>query len=160
MKAMDQAAESEHGLVTDLAGLPALVGTSLGHSEWEVMTQERVDAFAQLTGDHNYIHVDPARASETPYGGTIAHGFFTLSLLAPITQRLNVTDVTMRINYGLDRVRFPAPLAVGARFRGSATVTEVTQIEGGAHVKVAASVEVEGQDKPAVAAECLLRFYR
>jgi acyl dehydratase len=159
-QAMSEAAEPQAEVTTDLAGLPALVGTSLGHSPWTVMTQERIDAFAELTGDHNFIHVDPARASETPYGATIAHGFLTLSLLAPITQRLNVTDVTLRINYGLDRVRFPAPLKVGGRFRGTATVAEVTQIEGGAHVKVEASIEVEGQDKPAVAAECLLRFYR
>jgi acyl dehydratase len=150
---------AKDGTLTDLANLAALAGSSLGNSQWSVMTQEQVDAFADLTGDHNFIHVDLARARQTPYGGTIAHGFLSLSLLAPVTQRLNVTDAALRINYGLDRVRFPAPLAVGARFRGTATILEVTQIEGGAQVKLSASIEVDGQQKPAVAAECVLRFY-
>ena len=155
------AAEQPSGqhTVTDLAGLVALVGASLGHSEWTQMTQQRVDGFADLTGDHNFIHVDVERASETRFGGTIAHGFLTLSLLAPFTQRLDVTDAALRINYGLDRVRFPAPLPVGARFRITATIIEVTPLEGGAQVKLAASIEVEGQAKPALAAECLLRYY-
>jgi acyl dehydratase len=158
--AMDAAEQpTQAGTVTDLAGLPALVGASLGHSDWSEMTQERVDAFAELTGDHNFIHVDVARASQTPFGGTIAHGFLTLSLLAPITQRLQVTDAALTINYGLDRVRFPAALAVGARFRGAATIEQVTPIDGGAQVKLAAQIEVDGQAKPALAAECLLRFY-
>ncbi|MGD0384745.1 MAG: MaoC family dehydratase [Solirubrobacteraceae bacterium] len=157
---MDAAEQPKQaGTVTDLAGLPALVGASLGHSDWSEMTQERVDAFAELTGDHNFIHVDAARARETPFGGTIAHGFLTLSLLAPISQRLVVTDAALSINYGLDRVRFPAALAVGARFRGTATIEQVTPIEGGAQVKLAAQIEVDGQAKPALAAECLLRFY-
>jgi len=145
--------------VTDLAGLPALAGASLGHTDWAVMTQEMVDAFADLTGDHNFIHVDVERARATPFGGTIAHGFLTLSLLAVVTQRLSVSDAALSINYGLDRVRFPAPLAVGARFRAAATIESVTPIDGGAQVKLAAGVEVDGQAKPAVAAECLLRFY-
>jgi acyl dehydratase len=145
--------------VTDLAGLGALVGASLGHSEWTEMTQDRVDGFAEVTGDHNFIHVDARRARETRFGGTIAHGFLTLSLLAPFTQRLEVTDAPLRINYGLDRVRFPAPLPVGTRFRLTATIVEVTPLDGGAQVKLAASVEVEGQAKPALAAECLLRYY-
>ncbi|MGA3360504.1 MAG: MaoC family dehydratase [Solirubrobacteraceae bacterium] len=157
MEAAEQA--GAQATVTDLAGLPALVGRSLGHSPWRTMTQEEVDAFADLTGDHNFIHVDVERARETPFGGTIAHGFLTLSLLAPLTQRLDVTDAALRINYGLDRVRFPAPLAVGARFRITATITEVTPIDGGAQVKLAASVEVDGQAKPALAADCVLRFY-
>ena len=96
---MDAAEQPKQaGTVTDLAGLPALVGASLGHSDWSEMTQERVDAFAELTGDHNFIHVDVARARQTPFGGTIAHGFLTLSLLAPITQRLHVTDAALSIN--------------------------------------------------------------
>jgi acyl dehydratase len=155
------AAEQSTGqrTTTDLAGLPALVGGSLGHSEWTEMTQAEVDAFADLTGDHNFIHVDVERARRTPFGATIAHGFLTLSLLAPLTQRLSVTDAALTINYGLDRVRFPAPLLVGARFRATATIAEVTALEGGAQVKLDASVEVEGTPKPALVAECLLRFY-
>src|ERR1039458_8218027 len=144
---MDAAEQStQEGRRTDLAALPSLVGASLGHTAWSEMTQQMVDAFAELTGDHNFIHVDVARAEATPFGGTI-------------TQRLRVSDAALSINYGLERVRFPAPLAVGARFRGAATIDEVTQIEGGAQVKLAANVEVDGQPKPALVAECLLRFY-
>ena len=152
--------QSQVGIVTDLAGLAALEGTELGHSEWREMTQEMVDAFAELTGDHNFIHVDPLRARETPFGTTIAHGFLTLSLLAPVTQRLLVvTDAGMSINYGLDKLRFPAPLPVGARFRGAARVSAVSAIEGGTQVALTASIEVAERPKPALVAECLLRFY-
>ena len=148
------------GVVTDLAGLAALAGVELGPTEWREMTQDRVDAFAHVTEDHNFIHVDPARASETPFGGTIAHGYLTLSLLAPVTQELlKVTDAAVSLNYGLDRVRFPAPLPVGAQFRGSARIEEVTPLEGGVQVKVAATIEVRDTPKPALAAECLFRFY-
>jgi acyl dehydratase len=124
------------------------------------MTQARVDAFADVTDDHNFIHVDPERAAATPFGGTIAHGFLTLSLLAPVTQQLlEVTDANVKVNYGLDRVRFPSPVPVGKRFRSSAKLAEVTPLEGGAQVKVVATVEVEGSEKPALVAELLLRFY-
>ncbi len=158
---MDAAdASTPQGVVTDLAGLQALAGTDLGHTEWREMTQDRVDAFAEVTEDHNFIHVDPARARATPFGGTIAHGYLTLSLLAPITQALlSVTDAGVGINYGFDRVRFPTPLPVGARFRGAATIGEVSAIEGGVQVKVLASVEVAGAPKPALVAECVFRYY-
>ena len=157
---MDAAQQpTQEGIVTDLAGLHELVGTALGPTAWAEMTQQQVDAFADLTGDHNFIHVDVERARSTPFGGTIAHGFLTLSLLAPVSQLLSVADAAVSINYGLDRVRFPAPLAVGARFRTSAAIEQVTAIDGGAQVKLTASVEVDGGAKPACAAECLLRFY-
>jgi acyl dehydratase len=146
-------------LVTDMAGLRELAGRHLGHTEWQQMTQEQVDRFADLTGDHNFIHVDPERARTTAFGGTIAHGFLTLSLLAPVAQQLQVSDAATSINYGLDRVRFTAPLPVGARWRGGAEVTDVTEITGGMQVKMAARVEVEGSPRPAVVAECLIRFY-
>ncbi len=153
-------AAAQSGVVTDIAGLGDLAGTELGQTEWGEMTQAQVDAFADVTDDHNFIHVDPARAAQTPFGGTIAHGFLSLSLLAPVTQQLlEVTDANVKINYGLDRVRFPAPMPVGKRFRTSAKIAEVTPLEGGAQVKVVASVEVEGSDKPALVAELLLRFY-
>jgi acyl dehydratase len=149
------------GLVIDMAGLVSLGETELGHTEWREMTQERVNAFADVTEDHNYIHVDPERARATPFGGTVAHGYLTLSLLAPVTQGLlKVSDAAVSINYGLDRVRFPAPLPVGAQFRGSARIDEVTPIEGGVQVKVSASIEVKDAAKPALAADCLLRFYK
>jgi acyl dehydratase len=147
--------------VTDIAGLAELAGVELGQTEWAEMTQAQVDAFADVTDDHNFIHVDPRRAAATPFGGTIAHGFLTLSLLAPVTQQLlEVTDANVKVNYGLDRVRFPSPVPVGKRYRSSAKLAEVTVLEGGAQVKVVATVEVEGSEKPALVAELLLRFYQ
>ena len=143
-----------------LEEVPALAGRHLGHTDWREMTQERVDAFADVTEDHNYIHVDAERAKESPFGGTIAHGYLTVSLLAPISQELlQVTDAATGVNYGMDRLRFPAPLPVGARFRGAGEVTEASAIEGGAQVKVALTVEVEDASRPALVAECLYRYY-
>jgi acyl dehydratase len=147
------------GLSTDLAGLPGLTGKTVGYSEWTEITQAEVNAFADLTNDHNPLHVDPERAKATPFGGTIAHGFLTLSLVAPITQRLQVTDAKMAVNYGLDKVRFPAPLPVGKNWRGNAEITEVSQIKGGLQVRMNATVEVQDSERPAVVAESLVRFY-
>jgi acyl dehydratase len=146
------------GLRTDLAGLPELVGTRLGPTAWTEITQAQVDQFADLTDDHNFIHVDPERARQSPFGGTIAHGFLTLALIAPVTQLIEVTDAKASINYGMDKVRFPAPLPVGRRWRAVAEVLEVTEVKGGVQARVAASVEVEGSDRPTVAAEVLLRY--
>jgi acyl dehydratase len=148
------------GLVTDLASLSQHVGEHLGYTDWRVMEQERVNQFADATDDHQYIHVDVERAKATPFGGTIAHGYLTLSLLAPITEQLlQVTDAVMGVNYGLDRVRFPAPLPVGAEWRGGGEIVEVTEVKGGQQVKVRATVEVKGSEKPAMVAECLFRKY-
>jgi acyl dehydratase len=146
-------------LTTDMAGLPQLVGAKLGPSEWVEMTQEQVNQFADLTGDHNFLHVDPERAKATPFAGTIAHGFLSLSLVVPVGQRLHVSDAATTVNYGVDKVRFPAPLPVGARWRASAELTEVTDINGGLQAKIASRIEVEGSDRPAVAADCVIRFY-
>jgi acyl dehydratase len=147
-------------LVIDMASLRGAGGRHLGHTEWVVMTQGQVNQFADLTGDHNFLHVDPERARETPFGGTIAHGFLSLSLLAPVTQRLRVSDAATSVNYGLDRVRFPAPLPVGARWRGGAEITEVSEIKGGLQAKMVATIEVEGLERPAVVAESLIRYYQ
>jgi len=148
------------GLVTTIAGLADHVGEQLGPTGWRTFTQDEVNRFADLTDDHNFIHVDPDAAAKTPFGGTIAHGFLTLSMVAPVTQELiTVTDLGMGVNYGLDKVRFPAPVPVGARFRGSAQLAEVTEIKGGVQAKVVVTIEVEGSEKPAVVAESLLRFY-
>jgi acyl dehydratase len=148
------------GLVTEMAGLPAHVGTHLGYTEWQVMDQDRVNRFADVTDDHNYIHVDVERAKASPFGGTVAHGYLTLSLLAPITmQLLRVTDVIAGVNYGLDRVRFPAPLPVGAQWRGGAEILEVDEVPGGIQAKLKATVEVKGSEKPAMVAECLVRLF-
>ncbi len=152
--------ESRNGLVTDIAGLRESTGRHLGHTEWREMTQDRVDKFADVTDDHNFIHVDVERARQTPFGGTIAHGFLSLSLLAPISQELlQITDAKMAVNYGLDRVRFPAPLPVGAQWRGAAEVLEVSEVPGGVQAKLLITVEVQGSAKPAVVAESLIRLF-
>ncbi|MGH2842240.1 MAG: MaoC family dehydratase [Solirubrobacteraceae bacterium] len=147
------------GVRTDIAGLARLIGQRVGPTGWSEMTQERVDRFADVTGDHQFIHVDVERARLTPFGGTIAHGFLSLALLAPVTQLLEVSDAKTAINYGLDKLRFPAPLPVGRRYRGSAEILDVQAIAGGAHVSLEARLEVEGSERPAVAATCLVRFY-
>jgi acyl dehydratase len=151
---------NESGLVTDMAGLRQAAGTHAGYTEWQEMTQERVDMFADATGDHQFIHVDPERAKETPFGGTIAHGFLSLALLAPVSQQLmKVTDAAMGVNYGLDRVRFPAPLPVGAQWRGGMEIVEVTEVSGGLQIKAKITIEVKDAQKPAVVAESLVRVY-
>jgi acyl dehydratase len=152
--------EKTNGLKTDMAGLREAVGQHLGYSEWAEMTQERVNGFADVTDDHQFIHVDPERAKATPFGGTIAHGYLTLSLVAPVMQGLlQVTDAAMGVNYGLDRVRFPAPLPVGSRWRGGGEIAEVSEIPGGVQAKVLVTIEVEGSPKPACVAEALVRMY-
>jgi acyl dehydratase len=148
------------GLDTDVSGLAAHAGTHLGFSEWRTMTQDEVDAFADLTGDHNWIHVDRERAAGGPFGGTIAHGYLTLSLLAPLMlELLRVEGASTVINYGLNRVRFPAPLPVGARYRAGLELANVEEIAGGVQAQLNATVEVEGAGKPSLAAECVVRYY-
>jgi acyl dehydratase len=148
------------GLVTDMAGLRESAGTHLGHTDWQEMTQERVNMFADATDDHQFIHVDVERAKSTPFGGTVAHGFLTLALMAPLTQQLmTVTDAKMGVNYGLDRVRFPAPLRVGAWFRGGGEIVEVTEVPGGLQVKLRGTIEAQDSDKPVCVADCLVRLY-
>jgi acyl dehydratase len=151
---------SEQRGAVAMADLPGLAGTHLGFTEWREMTQERVNQFADATDDHQYIHVDEERAKSSPFGRTVAHGYLTLSLLAPITGELmRIQDASTMVNYGLDRVRFPAPLPVGERFRGGAEVLEVNEVTGGFQLKVRATVEVQGVEKPALVAECLYRAY-
>jgi acyl dehydratase len=144
----------------ELSELPNWVGKHLGFTEWQEMTQERVNMFADATDDHQFIHVDVERAKETPFGGTIAHGYLTLSLMAPIMgELLNVSGVKMGVNYGLDKVRFPAPLPVGAQFRGGGEIAEVTEVPGGLQVKSKCTIEVQGSEKPVCVAETLVRLY-
>jgi len=148
-------------LITTIAELPRHAGRKLGPTEWQPMTQDAVNRFADLTNDHNFIHVDPERARQTPFRGTIAHGFLTLSMLGPISQQLVVIeDAATSINYGLNKVRFPAAMPVGAEFRGHGEVVDVTQIDGGVQLTAAFTIEVKGAARPAVAAECLFRYYR
>jgi acyl dehydratase len=147
------------GLKTDMAGLRDHVGSHLGYTDWQVMDQERVNRFADLTNDHNFIHVDVERAKASPFGGTIAHGYLTLSMAAPITmQLLQVGDATAGVNYGLDKVRFPAPLRVGAEWRGGAELVSV-EVSGGLQGKLKVTIEVRDQERPAMVAECLVRLF-
>lgn len=148
------------GLVTDMAGLLSTPAPShLGYTEWQQLTQQQVNEFADATGDHQWIHVDVERARSSPFGGTIAHGFLTLSLIAQVTQKLvTITDQTTGINYGLDRVRFPAPMPVGGWWRGGAELVEVGEIKGGAQIKVLVTIEVRDVGKPACVAESLARL--
>ncbi|HXU62570.1 MAG TPA: MaoC family dehydratase [Polyangia bacterium] len=147
--------------VTTIADAPLQVGRKVGPTEWQRMTQERVDQFAEVTGDRNFIHVDPQRARATVFGGTIAHGYLTLSLLAPISQRLLVvTDASTSINYGLNKLRFPGPLLVGAEFRGLGELVDVSALDKGIQVAATFTIEVKGAAKPALVAECLFRYYR
>ena len=142
-----------------LTELPGLVGQRLGPTEWREMTQQRVNEFADVTEDHNYIHVDPERAKDSPFGGTIAHGYLSVALLAPISQQLLDVEGATGVNYGMDRLRFPAPLPVGAEFRGRGEVLDVTEVKGGMQVKVTFTVEVRDQERPALVADCLFRYY-
>jgi acyl dehydratase len=147
---------------TTLAELPSLTGTELGTSDWIEVTQPRVNTFADATDDHQWIHVDVERATaESPFGGPIAHGYLTLSLLIPMWEQvLTVTDTAMAVNYGLNKVRFPAPVPVGSKVRLTATLADVAEIKGGYQLTVAAVIEREGGDKPVCIAEPVFRFYR
>jgi acyl dehydratase len=148
------------GLEVTLAELPEHSGEFLGHTAWREMTQDLVERFADLTDDHNFLHVDTVRAAQTPFKGTIAHGFLTLSLVAPISRRLlRVTDSSRVINYGLDKVRFPAPLPVGAGFRGSAVLNDVRLLDDGVLLNLVITVEVKDSVKPVLVAECLFRHF-
>jgi acyl dehydratase len=160
--AMTEENEMSSTTTTTLAELPALKGQELGVSEWFEVTQDRVNTFADATGDHQWIHVDPARATaESPFGGPIAHGFLSLSLFVPMwSQILAVTDTTMGVNYGLNKVRFPAPVPVGSKIRLRATLLDVEEVKGGAvQLTVAGVIEREGSDKPVCVLESLTRLY-
>ena len=151
---------TEKKIVT-LEELPALVGTSIGPSEWLEITQERVNTFADATDDHQWIHVDPERAKDGPFGAPIAHGFLTLSLIIPLWSSIfDVEGVTTKINYGLDRVRFTSPVQVGARVRMSATLAKVEEVKGGVQLTTSGVIEIEGQERPAVVVEFLARFLK
>jgi acyl dehydratase len=143
-----------------LADLQPLVGQELGASDWLTIEQSRIDEFARATGDHQWIHVDPVRAATGPFGATVAHGFLTLSLLPLFSETgFSIADVTMGINYGLNRVRFAAPVRVGSRVRVHFKLLAFEPLEGGAQLTVQATFEIEGQTKPACVAESVSRRY-
>ena len=144
---------------SNIEALLAAEGQELGHTEWLEMTQERVNLFAEATGDHQWIHVDPERAARTPFGGCIAHGYLTLSLVTQfIAQLMRVDNLAMGVNYGCDKVRFPAPVKVGARVRGHGVIQKAERIGDAVQLTMRVSVEVEGQDKPGCVADILARF--
>jgi acyl dehydratase len=137
--------------------LKAAVGEHLGHSDWHEVTQEKVDQFADATGDHQWIHVDPEKAKNGPFGGTIAHGYMTLSLVPMLNAQIyRVDGLKMGINYGTNKVRFPAPVPVGKRVRAGVEVLEVNTGPQGAQAIVKTTIEVEGGDKPACVAESVV----
>jgi acyl dehydratase len=135
------------------------LGRHLGYSDWLEVTQDRIDLFADATGDHQWIHVDPERAATGPFGGPIAHGYLTLALSNLfLPQIVEVRGVSMGVNYGVNRVRFPSPVPVGAKVRAGAELTEVDEIAGGVQTTMRITVEIEGGDKPACVIESLSRF--
>lgn len=139
----------------------SLAGKELGVSDWHPITQEDVNKFADVTGDHQWIHIDVDRAKkESPYGTTIAHGYFTVSLIPYLSSQIwKVTDSKMGVNYGLNKLRFPAPVPVGKRVRARSTLKDVKDIEGGLQLEVTVQIEVEDSEKPAAVAETVSRIY-
>ena len=142
--------------------MPVNVGDEYGPSDWLEVTQDRIDQFAEATGDDQWIHVDAERAAEGPFGTTIAHGFLTLSLIVKFQFETRPTEGEFRmgINYGVNKVRFPAPVPVGSRIRGHFKVLEVTEVEGGIQVVTQGTIEREGEEKPVCVAELVSRHYR
>jgi len=138
----------------------ARVGDHLGYSDWHEITQERVNQFADATGDHQWIHVDPERAKDGPFGGPIAHGYLTLSMAPGILHEvLQVEGFAMGVNYGINKLRFPAPVPVGKRLRVGATLKALDEVAGGVQPTLELTFEVEGQAKPACIAEVIYRYY-
>ncbi|WP_103502251.1 MULTISPECIES: MaoC family dehydratase [Streptomyces] len=148
-------------VLTSADGLRAALGEELGHSDWLEVDQRRVDLFAEATGDHQWIHTDPVRAADGPFGTTIAHGYLTLALIPVLTpQVLRVEGVAMAVNYGTQKVRFPAPVPVGSRVRATVRLTGVDDVSGGGtQVTAAVTIEREGGTKPVCAAETVTRYH-
>ncbi|MET7700694.1 MULTISPECIES: MaoC family dehydratase [unclassified Streptomyces] len=146
--------------VNGLDELKKLAGSDLGTSEWIEITQERINTFADATGDHQWIHVDPEKAAQGPFGAPIAHGYLTLSLFIPLfTELLDVEGVSTKVNYGLNKVRFPSPVKVGSRIRLVAKLASVEDVPGGVQIAVDGAIEIDGGAKPAAVLQSLSRFY-
>ncbi|WP_439678407.1 MaoC family dehydratase [Embleya sp. MST-111070] len=140
--------------------LAAAAGTHVGTGDWTTVDQHRIDLFAEATGDHQWIHVDPRRAASGPFGTTIAHGFLTLSLIPVLAKEVYRTEgVAMAVNYGLNKVRFTHPVRVGAKVRASVDLVSVEEVSGGHQVVARVTVEIDGADKPACVAETVTRLY-
>jgi acyl dehydratase len=141
----------------NLDAFAAAVGEHLGYSDWHTVSQEQVNTFADATGDHQWIHVDPERAANGPFGGTIAHGYLTLSLIPVLVSGIyRVDNLTMGINYGSNKVRFPATVRVGSRIRAGSELVDVQEAKLGKQFVVRTTVEIEGNDKPACVAETIV----
>jgi acyl dehydratase len=146
--------------LTGIDEVKSYLGKELGVSDWQEVTQEDINAFADVTGDHQFIHVDVERAKETPFGGTIAHGYYTLSLMPKFTYEMfSFEGFAFGLNYGLNKVRFPAPLPIGSKVRMRAELTAVDEIPGGIQITTKGTFEREGGDKPVCVAESLARLY-
>lgn len=144
-------------IFSSLAEFTAVVGEDLGSSDWHEITQEQVDTFAEATGDFQWIHVDVERATAGPFGGPIAHGFLTLSLFPVLLTRIyRIDNLTMGVNYGIDSVRFPSPVPVGARVREHATLLAADPGNGTVRVRIGISIEIEGAEKPGAVGELIL----
>ena len=142
---------------SDLAGV---AGAVLGSTAWMTVEQTRIDQFADATDDHQWIRVDPDKAAEGPFGATIAHGYLTLALVNRfLPELITVTETSMGVNYGCERVRFPSPVQVGSRIRGTGQVISVDEVSGGLQVVVRVNVEIDGGDRPACVVDTISRFY-
>jgi acyl dehydratase len=147
--------------VNSMEELSALVGTHVGYGEYRTVTQEQVNLFADATGDHQWIHVDPERAKAGPFGGPIAHGYLTLSLIPVLLNGvMQVDGVAMGVNYGTNKVRFTSPVPVGAEIRAGATLASVDEISGGVQVALDVVVEAKDAPKPSCVAQVVYRYYR
>lgn len=145
----------------NLEAVQAGVGRHLGYSDWLEITQDRVDLFAEATGDHQWIHVDPERARSGPFGGAIAHGYLTLSLSNYfLPQIVEVQGISAGVNYGVNKIRYPAPVPVGSRVRAGVDLLAVDEVPGGIQTTMKITIEIEGQDKPACVVESLSRYLR
>ncbi|HET7741770.1 MaoC family dehydratase [Mycolicibacterium sp. YH-1] len=143
----------------DLNEFAAAQGSQLGPTEWMEISQDRVNLFADATDDHQWIHIDPKRAADGPFGGTIAHGLLTLSLLPHFSHQLyRVDGITLAVNYGYNKVRFITPVKVGARIRARGEVTAINKLEGAVQATTTITVEIEGSEKPAAVAESIVRY--
>ena len=142
------------------AGLAAHEGKHLGYSDWLEITQERIDTFADATGDHQWIHTDPERAKDGPFGATIAHGYLTQSLVNYfLPQIVEVRGISMGVNYGADRIRFPAPVPVGSRIRGGGELIAVEDVKGGVQATIRVTVEIEGSERPGCVIDTISRYF-
>jgi len=147
--------------VESMEAFQKLIGEHLGYSEYITVTQEQVNLFADATGDHQWIHVDPERAKAGPFGGPIAHGYLTLSLIPVLLgQVVRVEGVTMGVNYGANKVRFPSPVPVGSQIRAGASVASVEEVSGGIQVALDVTIEVKDAPKPSCVAQIVFRYYR